>query len=99
MMGWRLSCAIITTNDGNVVSLKLSESKNGRGFKFYRPDGQRPHLRLPLRGFTVTYVKEGETDDRAIDGTVKGDAIVFALPKVIRGGYHGRSCFKITRSD
>jgi hypothetical protein len=95
MADWRFADAIFHANgSGDIDSVKLMKAQ--RGYSLRKRDNQRLHLHLSLADVAVTTISVGTDEDvGTVVSTIEGDAVVFTLPKVIKGKYE---YFKISRS-
>jgi hypothetical protein len=92
---WRYCGATFLSNGtGEITGVKLT--KAGRGFSVRRSSDRRPKFIIALMDVTVTpVVDHGGDDDNDVVSTIEGEAVVFTLPRVIKGKYQS---FKLSRS-
>jgi hypothetical protein len=91
---WRfVRVEFLSNGAGEITGVELIKAE--RGFIVRRSSSGRPQFIIALTDVTVTPVDHGGSDDIAETvGTVEGDALMFTLPKVIKGKYES---FKLTR--
>jgi hypothetical protein len=92
-----VSAAFLSNGTGAIDGLKLTRAE--RGYKLRRFGKYRPVLNLNLCRAAVALLDINGDEDDDFDnviGSIEGDAVVFSLPKVIKGQW--RNFFKITRS-